>query len=236
MSYTDYSKRMLAKYRDGASVYRALVSENLGSVKSALHLGCGRDLGGMRKLFPGDIRVVGVDPDADAVSEYPGEARVGDGAQLPFEDESFDLVFSEYVLEHLDNPGAVFAEVQRVLRPGGKFISVAPNLWSYKSIVAWVTPHSFHTKAVRVLRGDHNRNDEDVYPTVFKANTGAALSALGKSSNMEVVNLTYVNNGPTWFQRIPVLFEIGLVFHGLLALPFLKAGRCNLVSVFIKPA
>ncbi|HEX7059131.1 MAG TPA: class I SAM-dependent methyltransferase [Solirubrobacterales bacterium] len=38
---------------------------------------------------------------------------------LPFEDESFDLVFGHAVLHHIPDPGRAFAEFRRVLRPGG---------------------------------------------------------------------------------------------------------------------
>jgi ubiquinone/menaquinone biosynthesis C-methylase UbiE len=39
--------------------------------------------------------------------------------QLPFEDESFDLVFGHAVLHHIPDLGRAFAEFRRVLRPGG---------------------------------------------------------------------------------------------------------------------
>ncbi len=38
---------------------------------------------------------------------------------LPFEDQSFDLVFGHAVLHHLPDPLAAFSEFRRVLRPGG---------------------------------------------------------------------------------------------------------------------
>ncbi len=45
----------------------------------------------------------------------------GDGTRLPFADESFDMVYSLLVLQHLskENGKEVFREVARVLRPGG---------------------------------------------------------------------------------------------------------------------
>jgi ubiquinone/menaquinone biosynthesis C-methylase UbiE len=42
-----------------------------------------------------------------------------EASQLPFEDDSFDLVFGHAVLHHLPNLGAAFEEFGRVLRPGG---------------------------------------------------------------------------------------------------------------------
>ena len=42
-----------------------------------------------------------------------------EAAELPFEDGSFDLVFGHAVLHHLPDLDAAFAELRRVLRPGG---------------------------------------------------------------------------------------------------------------------
>jgi demethylmenaquinone methyltransferase/2-methoxy-6-polyprenyl-1,4-benzoquinol methylase len=41
------------------------------------------------------------------------------GEALPFQDGSFDAVFSAYVFRNLDSVGQTMSEVARVLRPGG---------------------------------------------------------------------------------------------------------------------
>ena len=45
-----------------------------------------------------------------------------DAERLPFEDKSFDVVYSNGVLHHTPNTRSVVAEIKRVLRPGGKAI------------------------------------------------------------------------------------------------------------------
>jgi SAM-dependent methyltransferase len=47
------------------------------------------------------------------------ETRVTDAEGLPFEDESFDLVFGHAVLHHLPDLDTALSEFHRVLRPGG---------------------------------------------------------------------------------------------------------------------
>jgi SAM-dependent methyltransferase len=47
------------------------------------------------------------------------ETVVTEAEELPFEDESFDLVFGHAVLHHIPDLERAFAEFQRVLRPGG---------------------------------------------------------------------------------------------------------------------
>jgi ubiquinone/menaquinone biosynthesis C-methylase UbiE len=51
--------------------------------------------------------------------ELPVETRECEAASLPFEDDSFDLVFGHAVLHHLPDLGGAFREFRRVLRPGG---------------------------------------------------------------------------------------------------------------------
>jgi len=46
----------------------------------------------------------------------------GDAADLPFPDGSFDLVFSHFLLHHLDRPEGVFDEAARVTRKGGRIV------------------------------------------------------------------------------------------------------------------
>jgi SAM-dependent methyltransferase len=48
---------------------------------------------------------------------------------LPFDDDSFDLVFSTSVMEHVVDPGKALAEIARVLRPDGISIHCFPSRW-----------------------------------------------------------------------------------------------------------
>ncbi|HUG98856.1 MAG TPA: malonyl-ACP O-methyltransferase BioC [Gammaproteobacteria bacterium] len=57
------------------------------------------------------------------------DAVCGDAAAIPLADGSVDLVFSNLMLQWCDSPDRVFAEVHRVLRPGGLllFSSFGPD-------------------------------------------------------------------------------------------------------------
>jgi SAM-dependent methyltransferase len=52
-------------------------------------------------------------------SRFPGPDVFGDGHRLPFKDDSFDLILSQAVVEHLYDPFAAVQEIRRVLKPGG---------------------------------------------------------------------------------------------------------------------
>lgn len=94
-----------------------------------LDAGCGPGtitLGLAQKVAPG--KVVGVDiedsqfRDAGEQAKREGldvEFRKASVYQLPFEDQSFDAVFSHAMAEHLSDPARALAELRRVLKPGG---------------------------------------------------------------------------------------------------------------------
>lgn len=120
-------------------------------------------------------RVVGVDVDP-AVRANPGldeAVVVPRGSPLPFADEVFDLVVCDHVFEHLDDPGAVASELDRVLRPGGWICARTPNRNGYIAWGARLVPNAMHTRLLRRLQP--GRQPVDVFPTRYRLNTRAAL-------------------------------------------------------------
>ncbi len=65
--------------------------------------------------------IVAIDPAPQMLGLNPAVRRVvGVGERLPFEDGSFDAVVSAFVFRNLDSVDQTLAEIDRVLRPGGK--------------------------------------------------------------------------------------------------------------------
>jgi SAM-dependent methyltransferase len=58
---------------------------------------------------------------------------------LPLPDETFDTVLLTDVMEHVAEPTRLWAEIARVLRPGGRVISTTPFLY-----VLHETPHDYY--------------------------------------------------------------------------------------------
>ena len=59
----------------------------------------------------------------------------GDIRQLPFDDGSFDYIYSHGVLHHSDEPQKVASEVIRVLRPGGRFNIRVYSFFSESAVI-----------------------------------------------------------------------------------------------------
>jgi ubiquinone/menaquinone biosynthesis C-methylase UbiE len=99
------------------------------SGKKILEVGCGA--GAHSALFKRhgahtvalDItlpRVISARHKLGLIRQGAGCAIQGDAEQLPFEDDTFDIVYSFGVLHHTENTGQSVAELQRVLKPGGR--------------------------------------------------------------------------------------------------------------------
>ena len=97
-----------------------------------LDVGCGSGNSYARLVVERARSYVGVDVSENAVKAAQAaglDARViGDAAELPFDDESFDVAICVEVLEHLFAPHNAAAEIHRVLRPGGRLVASVPNL------------------------------------------------------------------------------------------------------------
>ena len=61
------------------------------------------------------------------IIECDGVDKIADGAALPYEDESFDYVFSSHTLEHISGTEHVLKEWLRVVKEGGYVIIVMPD-------------------------------------------------------------------------------------------------------------
>ncbi len=74
-----------------------------------------------------------------AVRELAGRFIQRDAESLPFEDQTFDLVYSNGVLHHTPNTQAAIKEIFRVLRPGGRVIVMmyAENSLHYWRTIFW---------------------------------------------------------------------------------------------------
>lgn len=66
--------------------------------------------------------------DMEAIRSFSGITYLrGNGEQLPFRDDTFDVVFAFEVLEHVDREEPFIAELMRVLRPGGSLFLSTPH-------------------------------------------------------------------------------------------------------------
>lgn len=111
--------------------------------KRLLEVGCGLGTDLLQFAKRG-VLVTGVDLTPHSIElvkkrfELEGiavDARVSDAENLPFENNSFDVVYSFGVLHHTPNTQKAIDEIHRVLRPGGKIIIM---LYHKNSLHVWL--------------------------------------------------------------------------------------------------
>ncbi|MCL5035841.1 MAG: class I SAM-dependent methyltransferase [Chloroflexi bacterium] len=143
-------------YGPGFSLYRGIEARILSGVDlipPVLDFGCGD--GSFAKVFFKNEKVAaGVDIDdyslglAKKLDIYM-DLRKADAASLPWDGESFGTVFSNCVLEHIENIEGALKEAFRVLKNGGKFVATVPseNLTSYLYRYKLLMEQNNHEKA-----------------------------------------------------------------------------------------
>jgi len=111
--------------------------------KQVLEIGCGLGTDLLQFARAGAV-VTGVDLTSRsielvkkrfALEHLSVDARVSDAEHLPFDDGSFDVVYSFGVLHHTPNTQQAIEEVYRVLKPGGRIIIM---LYHKRSVHVWL--------------------------------------------------------------------------------------------------
>ena len=76
----------------------------------------------------------------------------------------------------------------------------------------------------------------DVFPTFYFANTVRCLGRMLQDAGFSEVNFILSSNGPTWFCGIPLLFEMGFIYHRIIeCISHLAFLRCAIVVTAKKP-
>lgn len=127
------------------TVMTAVVNNIKGQPKAVLDIGSGdgKLLNAIKALYP-EAEVFACDYTDEFLKAEVNELKIADlnSGELPFEDQSFDLVTITEVVEHLENYHAIIREIHRILRPEGQVIITTPNILNLKSRVGFLT-HGF---------------------------------------------------------------------------------------------
>ncbi len=132
-------------------------------MKRILNAGCGIDL----------------EYGTDFIDLYPQNEKVKkcdlDKDRIPFDDNTFDEVYSKCVFEHLTNPSNFMKESHRVLKPGGKLNIITDNA-TY--IGWWTTLHKY----------DSSCGKEDMHYALF---TSSHMENWAKKFDFEILEIKY---------------------------------------------
>jgi SAM-dependent methyltransferase len=203
-----------------------------------LDAGCGSGAT-MQELTPyGEVRGIELSPEAAEVARGRGHnVTIGRLEELPWPDQTFDLVTCLDVIEHTPDDRLTLEELRRVTRPGGYLVVTVPAyqaLWSYHD----EANHHYRRYSRRLLRAAAVRAGWSVERvTAFNSLLLAPAAAVrllqrrrrpgnGHSTDLEV--------GPAWLNDVlerPLVLEASWLGRG----HRLPAGL-SLLAVLRRPA
>lgn len=210
------TKPLLDKYYPGyesAKDYaRKFLADNLTQGEVVLDLGCGHhseDFVAVKNR----IKLIGVDFDLSAAKENMviDEFKQADlNKKLPFAEESFDLVYSRFVMEHVKEPQKTYQEVYRILKKDRYFIVLVPNLYNPVIFLSKIMPHGLIAWLKAKLTGT---KEEEVYPTYYRTNTAAKITkqlSLAGFKNIQIVRKGGVFE---YFMANKFLFRLAIIWE-----------------------
>jgi SAM-dependent methyltransferase len=214
-------------------MFRQRILSVLNGRMTVLDLGAGAGIVSQMNFRDHALHVCGIDPDVRVKDNpYLHEGKTGTGESIPYTDETFELVFSDNVLEHLSDPKKVFSEILRVLKPGGVFLAKTPNKWHYVPTIARITPLWFH----KLVVGWRGRKGDDVFPTLYRANTGSDIRRLAEQSGLIVRKIDYVEGRPEYLRFSSVTYILGWIYERLVnKVSLFKRFRVLLIIELYKP-
>jgi SAM-dependent methyltransferase len=220
------SVRLLREFRyeqpDPRRFYTAIAEDSVGQLSQYVDL-AGRsrlDVGGGPGYFRTAFQAAGatyyaLDADVGELSGMGDIATgtvIGSGMQLPFADDSLDVVYSSNVLEHVSDPWRMADEMLRVTRPGGV---------AFISYTVWFGPWGGHEtapwhylggrRARRRYARTHGHEPKNKYgESLFAVTTGAGLRWARRQERADVLELTPRYNPwwSRWLLRVPLVREV----------------------------
>lgn len=214
-AYREHYRAVRPGWTSSGDQFDAVVEKHLTPDSVVLDLGCGRT-GGIERFWDKAAMAVGIDPDLESLSARRRGMPVlqGFGDHLPFPDATFDIVVSVWVIEHLEAPERVFAEVARVTRPGGHFVFLTPNALNplvFGNRVGQMAPWLQH----QLVSNVYGRDKGDTFAVRYRANTTSRLRAIAADSGFAVDELRVIAD-PTYVAFNALLFKAAVLGERML--------------------
>ena len=205
---------------DGTIAFYTRVNALLGPSSVVIDFGCGRgehaedrvEFRRNLRCFKGRVaKVIGIDVDVigrsnPTIDEFRALTH---GQKWPVPDGSVDVVICDSVLEHVAEPRQFFAEAARVLAGGGMLCIRTTNVLSYVGVAAKLLPNNLHKSVLHWVQGI--RQDNDVFPTLYRCNTIRALRRALKQNGFCPAVYGHTAE-PSYLSFSKIAYAIG-VFH-----------------------
>ncbi len=226
--------------RYSQEIYEEVLFFHSERIDSWLDLGCGHHLLPTWRLEQERILVekprffVGMDCDISSLRNHKTIKNLvlGDISLLPFSSNSFDLITSNMVFEHLADPENQLKEIFRILKPGGLLIFHTPNASSYLVPLARLFPDSLKTRLIWFF---NRRREDDIFPTHYRINKEKTILKMAETTGFGVKKIRFIASVGE-FAQIPPLAILELLLIRLTMTRFMRKFRTNIIVVLVKPS
>ncbi len=155
-----------------------------------LDFGCGRKP--YKNLFVNVKEYIGLDMQQTGHDHSLSEIDVFyDGKKIPFENETFDAIFSAEVFEHIFNLDEILDELYRVLKKDGKMLITIPFMWGeheqpydYARYTSFAIRHILEQKGFRIITSEKTGKASE---TILQLYTSYLYSFFPKNKILSVI-------------------------------------------------
>jgi SAM-dependent methyltransferase len=179
-----------------------------------LNIGAGPSCDNKIRSLKGEVqKVIGVDIDEEALNnEDLDEAFIIKNDTFPFEDDTFDFAWADYVFEHIEKPNIFLEEIFRVMKPGAPVFFRTPNKNHYVSLVSRLTPHWVHQVIANKARG-LSLKSRDPYPTFYRLNSRKEIEKYANLTRFMDIELRFMEAEPSYLMFHPMAFMGGVLYE-----------------------
>lgn len=197
-------------------IFENRIGSRMRNDSTVVDAGCGSSAPLLQNFIDVAGELIGV----DLVTFDPNLEKKGlsllnnDLSKMDIADSSADLVISRSVMEHLEDVESVYREIYRILRPGGHFIFLVPNLWDYVSVISYLIPNRYHKAIVSKLSG---RAPKNVFPTYYRSNTDRSVRNLAGKTGYKVNYIEYYGQYPYMLEFNSLAFMVGVAYDKIVS-------------------
>jgi len=201
-------------YESAKDLAKNILNKQLKQGDRVLDLGCGFHSEDFKEI-KSEINLIGLDADlqAELNNKIIDQFVLADlNSKLPLKDEEFNLVYSRFVFEHVKDPQQAYKEVYRILKPGGSFVFLVPNLYNPVILISRILPTFFHKILKKIFVGVA---EEEIYPTYYRANQARQIKKQLTKVGFKHIQITKRGGVFEYFMASKVLFFIGIIWERL---------------------
>jgi 2-polyprenyl-3-methyl-5-hydroxy-6-metoxy-1,4-benzoquinol methylase len=201
-----------------------------------LNLGVGPTPDQPRRSLKGEVaEIVGADLDPEVLENTElDRAVIIRNGRIENETASFDLIYSDYVLEHVEKPKEFLTEVYRLLKPGCSFFFRTPNIFHYVGLISTCTPHRLHEIVANPVRG-LPKDAHKPWPTYYRMNSRSRLERLALEAGFAEIELRMIEPNPSYLGFHVIPFMVGVAYERFVnSHPAFSGLRANILGRFKK--